>query len=148
MADHDGLADCSISLRLRSVADLAEARHTLAHELESARIEPGAVDDLVLACSELFTNALEAAEPGTDVSAVVSVAADPRAEVGRRVTVEVVNIGDPLPGRLEVDGASQIGPNRSRGRGLVLAAQMGDLVLEGLIGGTRARFERRVHLAT
>lgn len=149
MSDHDrvGAPDCSITMRLRSTADLAAARRRLCAELEAARIHPITIDELVLASSELLTNALEAAEPGTEVAAVLTTITDPSHPNDRRVSIDIVNTGDPLPGRLVVDRNVQIGPRSHRGRGLVLAAQMGDLVIEGLVGGTRARLERTVDLA-
>ncbi len=133
----------SITIRLRSTADLAGARRQLHAALALAGVGERDADDAVLAVCELLTNALEAADPDSTVTAVASVSTHPRAHHGaRRIEVEIINIGEPLPGRLEVDGTGGVAPERVRGRGLVLAARMGDVTVEGLIGGTRARFRQ------
>lgn len=143
--DQRDLEPSSVTLRLRSSADLAISRKQLYTVLGRAGIGDRDADDAVLAVCELLTNALEAADPDTTVTAVASVTSDPRMHHGaRRIEVEIINTGEPLPGRLEVDASAGVAPQRVRGRGLVLAARMGDVTVEGLIGGTRARFRRIV----
>ena len=135
----------TITLRLRSNADLAGARHQLFDGLTRAELSHEDADDAVFAVCELLTNALEAADQDTTVTAVASVSDDRQVHGGaRRIEVEIINTGEPMPGRLEVDATAGVAPRRIRGRGLVLAAKMGDVTVEGLIGGTRARFRRVV----
>lgn len=134
----------TMTLRLRSNADLAGARRQLSDGLTGAGLSEQDTHDAVLAVCELLTNALEAADQDTTVTAVASVSDDGRSGGVRRIEVEIINTGEPMPGRLEVDGSAGVAPTRIRGRGLVLAARMGDVTVEGLIGGTRARFRRVV----
>ncbi|MEO6652722.1 MAG: ATP-binding protein [Ilumatobacteraceae bacterium] len=133
-----------MTLRLRSNADLSGARRELADGFAKAGLSDQDSDDAVLAVCELLTNALAAADVDTTVTAVASVSDDQARDGVRRIEVEIINTGEPLPGRLVVDGSAGVAPGRIRGRGLVLAAKMGDVTVEGLIGGTRARFRRVV----
>lgn len=131
--------------RLRTTADLAGARRDVRALLDRAGLPQHAVDDLVLALSELLTNALQAADPRTPVVAVITVDAE-RSSDGetRRVEISVTNLGDPIPGRLIVSPLSVASPSSVSGRGLPVAARMGDVVVEGIVGGTRATFRRTV----
>lgn len=139
--------------RLRTTADLAGARRDVRALLDRAGLPEHAIDDLVLALSELLTNALQAADPRTPVVAVITVDAETDAEIDaetssdgetRRVEITVTNLGDPIPGRLVVSPLSVASPSSASGRGLPVAARMGDVVVEGIVGGTRATFRRTV----
>ena len=137
--------DHSVILRLHSTADLFPARHRLAAFFAGAGIDSDQSTASVLALCELMTNALEAADPDSIVTAVISVnSVVGQATTHRRIDADIRNVGEPLPGRLAVDRAVNMGHRRARGRGLALAGRMGDVVVEGLVGGTRARFRRNV----
>ncbi|MEJ7800942.1 MAG: hypothetical protein WKF60_10495, partial [Ilumatobacter sp.] len=66
----------TITLRLRSNADLAGARRQLFDGLTRAELSAEDADDAVFAVCELLTNALEAADQDTTVTAVASVSDD------------------------------------------------------------------------
>ena len=141
--DHDD--DYSVILRLRSTADLSPARHRLATLFADTGVAKEESTASVLAICELLTNALEAADPESIVTAVVSVnEVFGHGALQRRIAADIVNVGEPMLGRLDVDRNVQLGHRRARGRGLALAGRMGDVVVEGLVGGTRARFRRDV----
>lgn len=139
-------------LTLASTADLGAARSEVRALLRDERISAEVAADTVLALSELLTNALAAADPGSSVIAIVAVrqpvgGAVPGAREGarREIEIEVRNVGLPVPGRLQVDRYAATLPSQRSGRGLALAARLGDaVVLEGQVGGTTARFVRVV----
>ncbi len=133
--------------RLRTTADLARTRREVRALLERAGVPERAVVDLLLAMSELLTNALQAADPGSPVTSVITVEAGDVGDVRiRRIAIEVTNLGDPIPGRLVVSPLSVAPPSSASGRGLPVAARMGDVVVEGMVGGTRATFRRTLRI--
>lgn len=141
--DRSTFGQPTITLRLRTLADLASARRQLYDGFTGFGVTPDDADDAVLAVCELLTNALEAADVDSVVTAIASVSDAHRQPLGtRRIEVEIINSGQPLSGIFEVDGSTVVASQRVRGRGLVLAARMGSVTVEGLVGGTRARFRR------
>jgi anti-sigma regulatory factor (Ser/Thr protein kinase) len=124
-------------IRLRSLADLSAMRRRARAELTDAGIAESKVDDTVLVLSELATNAFEAAQPGSAVVVRVRVLRPPGG-VARRIEVDVDNIGSPVdddltPGQMR-------GRTSPDGRGLAIAAKLGQVVVEGRIGGSRATY--------
>lgn len=134
--------------RLWSTADLSAVRAEARGLLERTGIAPAVVVDVLLALSELLTNALTAATPGTPVDVVVSVGPDPSESRfcgrRRRIDVSVTNQGEPIPGRLIVSPLTSTSASSPSGRGLPLAARVGEVVVEGIVGGTRASLRRSV----
>ena len=129
----------SATLRLRTTADLGAARQRTRELFTAAAIPHDDAELNVLAISELLTNALEATEPGGAVTAVVAVTRADDGRSARRIDVDVINTGEPMIGRREIDASATVRHRRPRGRGLALASQAGTVVVEGLVGGTRAR---------
>lgn len=126
-------------VRLRSLADLGMMRRRFREALGDAGIAPDKVADTVLVVSELATNAFEAAQPG---SAVIV-----RLRIGRmhqnrtrQIEVDVDNVGAPVEGQLSPRPEHMSEQDSLAGRGLAIAASLGDVVVEGRIGGSRATF--------
>ena len=136
--------------RLRTESGLAGARREVRILLRRMEIPDEVAADLGLAFSELTTNALQAADAGTTVTASVAVAtecADENTPALHRVDIEVTNVGDPIPGRLQVSPSAIVARSSDSGRGLPIAARVGEVVVEGIVGGTRATCRRIVRLA-
>ena len=126
-------------VRLRSVADLSMMRRRLRQQLDDAGVSSAKVADAVLVASELTTNAFEAAQPGSTVVVSVRIA---RAGAGgsRYIEVDVDNVGAPVEGTLSPRPGHMSERTSLTGRGLPIAASLGDVVVEGRIGGSRAIF--------
>jgi anti-sigma regulatory factor (Ser/Thr protein kinase) len=140
MADHPPLIGASEPAALHtsatSVADLASVRDALRRHLRDADVDDAAIADVVLAASELATNALRASSVDDPVRLTLVV------HPAESATLTVDNLGPPYPGRLEVDAPATAPPPEVGGRGLLVTARLGPVLLEGRIGGTRARFVR------
>ena len=97
-----------------SAAELVDLRHQVRGDAVVRRLSPAAKDDLILLLSELATNAIEAARPGSPVT--VEVSWQPAS-----VTVAVENFGTPfrLPARPRLPDSTDM-----RGRGLAIAAAL------------------------
>lgn len=126
-------------VRLRSLADLGTMRRRFRQELIDAGIGPDKIADTVLVVSELATNALEAAQPGSSVMVRLRIG---RLSGGRsrQIEVDVDNVGAPVEGQLLPRPEHMSEQASSAGRGLAIAASLGDVVVEGRIGGSRATF--------
>jgi len=101
------------------------ARRRLRALLVDAGLDDGCVADVVLASSELITNAVESARPGSDVHVEVTFA-----DAGVTVTVE--NEGPafhlPIPPALP-------DPSAVRGRGLAITSMLAEHVRTEHVGG-------------
>ncbi|MDW3212542.1 MAG: ATP-binding protein [Ilumatobacteraceae bacterium] len=126
-------------VRLRSVADLSMMRRRVRQELVDAGIAAGKVADTVLVVSELATNAFEASQPGTSVVVRLRIGR-PAARSARHIEVDVDNVGAPVDGHLVPRSEHMSEQSSLAGRGLAIAATLGDVVVEGRIGGSRAMF--------
>jgi anti-sigma regulatory factor (Ser/Thr protein kinase) len=127
-----------LRIRVGDAAEIGSLRRTCRYHLSAAGVPEDAIADVVLALSELTTNAIEACPSGEAVEVVVATADHP----DRTVVCLVDNVGEPYPGRLEVSRLATVDLDAERGRGLAIAARLGRVELEGMIGGTRARFRR------
>ena len=145
-ADDRELTPDSATLRLRTTADLGAARERTRELFTAAAIPHDDAELNVLAISELLTNALEATEPGGAVTAVVAVTRSDGGRSTRRIDVDVINTGEPMVGRREIEASAMVHHRRPRGRGLALASQAGSVVVEGLVGGTRARLKSVINV--
>jgi anti-sigma regulatory factor (Ser/Thr protein kinase) len=140
MLERVGADDGSgVRVRLRSMADLSMMRRRVRQELIDAGIAPVKIGDTVLAVSELTTNAFEAAQPGSSVVVRLRIG---RALGGlaRHIEVDVDNVGVPVDGHLVPRPDHMSDPTSPGGRGLPIAATLGEVVVEGRIGGSRAIF--------
>ena len=126
-------------VRLRSVADLSMLRRRLRQQLADAGIPFAKVADTVLVVSELTTNAFEAAQPGSSVVVSMRIGRS-RAGGSRYIEVDVDNVGAPVEGNLSPRPGHMSERTALTGRGLAIAATLGDVVVEGRIGGSRAIF--------
>ena len=126
-------------VRLRSIADLSMMRRRLRQQLSDAGIPSAKVADAVLVTSELTTNAFEAAEPGSTVVVSVRIGGA-RPGRSRYIEVDVDNVGAPVEGKLSPRPGHMSERTSLTGRGLAIAATLGDVVVEGRIGGSRAIF--------
>ena len=124
---------------MRSLADLSMMRRRVRQELVDAGVGPTKVADTMLAVSELATNAFEAAQRGSSVVVRVRVGRA-TAHAARHIEVDVDNVGAPVDGHLVPRPDHMSERSSVAGRGLAIAATLGDVVVEGRIGGSRATF--------
>lgn len=126
-------------IRLRSLADLSMMRRRIRQELLDADVGEAKVADTLLAVSELTTNAFEASQHGVSVIVRVRVGQSSAHSI-RHIEVDVDNVGAPVDGHL-VPRPNHMSERTSLGgRGLAIAATLGEVVVEGRIGGSRAMF--------
>ena len=134
------------TVRLRLEPDpsrLGAARRWVRTFLVESQV-PGAVtDDVVLAASELMTNAVESSEPDSEVLVEIRVERAHRdRSAGAAVELVVENVG---PG-FEVEEDPELpGPYAARGRGLAIATRLVDLLEVERLGDTnRVRAVRTI----
>jgi anti-sigma regulatory factor (Ser/Thr protein kinase) len=128
-----------IRRRVTDVVELGGLRSVIADFLAGGDVEPAVVADVRIAVSELATNAIRASSGEWPVEVAVRI--DDDGDV-RTIVVTIDNAGDPFPGTLDVSPHLVAPPERRGGRGLMVAARLGAVRLEGRIGGTRAIFRR------
>lgn len=119
---------------LVDVADLSDARHSLAEWLEEVPGSDAVSADLVSAAAELCLNALDAEASKTELCARVE---------SRSVVIDVTDDGPGMAGELpELPPA----PLADSGRGLYLVRQLMDVlwISNRPGGGTRATCARRL----
>jgi anti-sigma regulatory factor (Ser/Thr protein kinase) len=140
MVDHVGAdGGWGARVRLRSLADLSMMRRRMRQQLTDAGIASTKVADTVLVASELATNAFEAAQPGSSVVVRLRIG-DVTVGAGRYIELDVDNVGAPVDGALVPRPEHMSERTSPAGRGLAIAATLGDVVVEGRIGGSRAIF--------
>lgn len=133
----------ALRARVDSTADLGALRRALRTFLVDRDVPAGVLLDVLIAVSELTTNALQARSRTWPTEVWVELSDD--ADGGRRSIVATIdNTGEPYPGTLHVSPYLTVSPEQPGGRGLTLAARLGNVRLEGRIGGTRAVFERTI----
>lgn len=118
-----------------SAAELIDLRHHVRADAVLDRLPFRLLEDVILLLSELATNAIEAARPGSPVT--VEVTREPAA-----VTVAVENFGPPflLPLHPELPGSGEM-----RGRGLAIAAALSTSIHSEHHGGrTRVMATRNI----
>jgi anti-sigma regulatory factor (Ser/Thr protein kinase) len=126
-------------VRLRSLVDLSMMRRRMRQQLTDAGIASTKVADTVLVASELATNAFEAAQPGSSVVVRLRIG-DVVVGSSRYIELDVDNVGAPVDGELVPRPEHMSERTSPAGRGLAIAATLGDVVVEGRIGGSRAIF--------
>ena len=126
-------------VRLRSVADMWMLRRRMREQLGDAGIPPAKVADTLLVASELTTNAFEAAQPGSFVVVSVRIGRTGAGD-SRYIEIDVDNVGAPVESDLAPRPGHMSDRTSLTGRGLAIAATLGDVVVEGRIGGSRAIF--------
>ena len=130
-------------IRLRSLADLSMMRRRIRQELADAGVGEAKIADTLLAVSELTTNAFEASQHGTSVIVRVRVG-QVSARSTRHIEVDVDNVGAPVDGHLLPRPDHMSERTSLGGRGLAIAATLGEVIVEGRIGGSRAMFRSPV----
>jgi anti-sigma regulatory factor (Ser/Thr protein kinase) len=140
MLDRVGAEDgWGARVRLRSPADLSMMRRRMHDALTAAGIAPTKVADTVLVASELATNAFAAAQPGSAVVVRLRIGRA-RVRAHRYIELDVDNVGAPVEADLVPRPENMSERTSPAGRGLAIAATLGDVVVEGRIGGSRATF--------
>lgn len=130
-------------IRLRSLADLSMMRRRVRQELADAGVGAAKIADTLLAVSELTTNAFEASQQGSSVIVRVRVG-QMSARATRHIEVDVDNVGAPVDGHLLPRPDHMSERTSLGGRGLAIAATLGEVIVEGRIGGSRAMFRSPV----
>jgi anti-sigma regulatory factor (Ser/Thr protein kinase) len=112
-----------------SAAELVALRRRVAGHQVMRQLPASAREEVLLLVSELVTNAVEAARPGSPITVDVALDHD---GVNETVAVTVENFGPPflLPPHPELPPADE-----PRGRGLAIAAALADAVHSEHLGG-------------
>jgi anti-sigma regulatory factor (Ser/Thr protein kinase) len=126
--------------RVHDAGDLGRLRSAMRAFLLDRQVPDDVVADVMIAVSELTTNAIQAASGDWPTGVCVELRAEQ--DGARSIVATVDNTGDPFPGTMEVSPHLIARPEQTGGRGLGLAARLGSVRIEGRIGGTRAVFER------